>query len=243
MHPLELVDKQYIVSLKGKMHPTYPGVLQAAMKAGLVELTSKVVQFPSPENGGVAVVEAMAVFAGPDGRDRVFQEVGDCDDRNCTPHIAPHKIRMASTRARGRCLRDALGLGIALAEEMTDAYSQDAPKQEYPITTPKAQGQRPAPQVEQPRTGDDGRVPAVEPARIAASAAVRPPQADPPAAPAPCSTCGRECSKGQIALSWRSYGQVFCPVHQRENNLANRDPVNQSIVAQSPNAAAIAVHN
>jgi len=36
---------------------------------------------------------------------------------------------------------------------------------------------------------------------------------------------------------------VFCPVHQRENNLANRDPVNQSIVAQSPNAAAIAVHN
>ena len=242
MHLLELVDREFIVNLKGKQFPTYPGVLKAAMKAGLVELSSKVVQFPSAENGHTAVVEAMAVFSGPDGRDRIFSEVGDCDGSNCTPHIAPHKIRMASTRARGRCLRDALGLGIALAEEMTDAYEKEAPKQEYPITTPKAANQRP-PQVDSPRAGNDERVPAVEPARPAASPPVRAPQAAPPEGPAPCSTCGKECTKGQIAVSWRSYGQVFCPTHQRENNLANRDPVNQSIAIQSPNAAALAASN
>jgi hypothetical protein len=102
----------------GKLHPTYTFVRQEAEKHGLVSLECKVVQYPSAENGQLAVVEATATFPGPDGRERVFTEIGDCDNSNCNARIAPHKVRMAATRAKGRAMRDALCITEALVEEL-----------------------------------------------------------------------------------------------------------------------------
>lgn len=123
--PLSQIDPKYMVPTKGgKMHPTYPGVLEAAYRNGLIGLEAKVEQFPSEANGWTAVCSAIATFLGEDGRERVYAEVGDADPHNCTPLIVPHKIRMAATRAKGRALRDALGIGVALKEEI-DGTSED----------------------------------------------------------------------------------------------------------------------
>jgi hypothetical protein len=124
-NPLDQIPKEHVVMLKGRPHPTYPGVLAAAYANGLVGLEAKIEQIPCEQNGWMAVCSAVATFRGEDGRDRVYAEVGDADPGNCTPHIVPHKIRMAATRAKGRALRDALGIGVALKEEI-DGTDTDA---------------------------------------------------------------------------------------------------------------------
>jgi len=105
-------------NLKGKPYPLFRGVLREAHENGLLELSVKLLEAPSAENGQTAICEATAVFPGENGRERIFTEIGDCNERNCTPMIAAHRIRMAATRAKGRALRDALGIGEALMEEL-----------------------------------------------------------------------------------------------------------------------------
>lgn len=119
LQPDEFVD------LRGKKHPLYRGVLREAHANGLIGLEVSVIQPPSEANGQSAICQAIATFSGPDGRERIFTEIGDCDTKNAGPMIVPHKIRMAATRAKGRALRDALGIGEALAEEMSEP--EDAP--------------------------------------------------------------------------------------------------------------------
>jgi hypothetical protein len=147
-NPLDQIPREHIVMLKGRAHPTYPGVLAAAYANGLVGLEAKIEQFPAEANGWTAVCSAVATFRGEDGRDRVYAEVGDADPNNCTPHIAPHKIRMAATRAKGRALRDALGIGVALKEEIdgtseaSDGYEPERPRGGVDRNSMRSQGVR-----------------------------------------------------------------------------------------------------
>lgn len=142
---MELRSDEY-VDLKGKQHPLWKGVLRVAIENGLTELSVRLLQPPSEENGGMAICEATAVFTGENGQVRRFVELGDCDGKNCGPMIAPHRIRMSATRAKGRALRDALGIGEAMAEEMGGAadWSEKAPESpREPVQTvsrPIAQG-------------------------------------------------------------------------------------------------------
>jgi hypothetical protein len=173
--PLSLVNPKYLVKLSGKLHPTYPGVLEAAMKAGLIGLEAKVEQFPSAENGNLAVCSAVATFAGTDGRDRVFAEVGDCDDGNCGPLIARHKVRMAATRAKGRALRDALGIGVALKEEI-DGTDTDAV---HDVGNRQTRGIQPNQSVKPPADPQRGNTrprPSPNPAPAPAASAVAQPE-------------------------------------------------------------------
>lgn len=114
---MELNKDEYVM-LQGKRHPLYRGVLRLAGESGLTELSVSLIQAPSAENGGCAISQATAVFTGPDGKVRRFVEIGDADGNNCGKMIAPHRIRMSATRAKGRALRDALGIGEALIEEL-----------------------------------------------------------------------------------------------------------------------------
>jgi hypothetical protein len=111
-----MIQPQFIINLKGRSYPTWAGVLDAATKAGLRSLTTRVVQIPSAENGGMAIVMARAEFE--DGR--VFEDVGDASPANCSAQIATAAVRMASTRAKGRCLRDAINVGQTMFEELPD---------------------------------------------------------------------------------------------------------------------------
>ena len=91
-------------------------MLDAATEAGLTALTTELVQVPNDENRGMAIVKARAVFA--DGR--IFEDYGDASPANCSPQIATAAVRMASTRAKGRVLRDALNVGQTMFEELPD---------------------------------------------------------------------------------------------------------------------------
>jgi hypothetical protein len=112
------IEDEYYVNLKGKRHPTYPGVLIALHENGLLGIEVNVLQYPSQENGQTAVCQATVTMKGGDGRELIYTEIGDASPANVGHHIAPHIIRMAATRAKGRAGRDALALGVALVEEM-----------------------------------------------------------------------------------------------------------------------------
>ena len=53
----------------------------------------------------------------------LFSDIGDADPSNVNRKIAPHIIRMASTRAKARVLRDLCNIGITCLEEAS--YNAD----------------------------------------------------------------------------------------------------------------------
>lgn len=126
MHPDDELDEheegdlpqgfnpKFLIDLSGRNYPTWPGVLDLAHRQGLVSLDVEAIQFPTTENDYTAICKATAKFA--DGRS--FSDVGDASGQNVNKRIATALLRMASTRAKGRCLRDALNVGVVLAEEL-----------------------------------------------------------------------------------------------------------------------------
>jgi hypothetical protein len=110
------IDKQFIVNLSGKDHVVYAGLLSEAHERGLLAIETQVLQLPTEENGHTAV--ARAVVRMKDGS--YFEEHGDANPRNVGARIATALIRMALTRAKGRALRDAVNVGVAMFEELPD---------------------------------------------------------------------------------------------------------------------------
>jgi hypothetical protein len=111
------IPKEHIVKLKHggieKEFVTYPGLLSLAHRKGLRRIDVSVIQLPKKENNFLAVVEAKAEF-----EHGVFSDVGDASPESVDPHLSPHILRMASTRAKARVLRDALNVGIVSVEEL-----------------------------------------------------------------------------------------------------------------------------
>lgn len=113
----ENIPKEHVVLLRHggieKEFVTYPGLLSLAHKKGLKRIDVRVVQLPDKENSFLAVVEATAEF-----EHGTFADVGDASPDSVDPHLGPHILRMASTRAKARVLRDALNIGIVAVEEL-----------------------------------------------------------------------------------------------------------------------------
>jgi hypothetical protein len=133
---LARLNPEFVISLKGKQYPLWAGVLDLAMQTGLKLLTTRVVQIPSAENGHLAVVMATATFE--DGR--TFTDVGDCSPHSTSAQLAPAALRLASTRAKGRVLRDSLSIGQTMFEELGDL--DDAPRQQQQRPASNGQQQR-----------------------------------------------------------------------------------------------------
>jgi len=110
------LDDRFLINIKGKDFVLYAGVLDLATQRGLLKLEVELIQFPSKENGNEAICRAVAV--GKNGE--VFSDIGDANPTNCHSMIAKHLIRMASTRAKARALRDMCNIGIACLEELSD---------------------------------------------------------------------------------------------------------------------------
>lgn len=193
------ISKEFIVNLKGRDYPIFAGVLDAAHKAGLQSLTTALLQIPSAENGMVAIVQATATFA--DGR--TFSDVGDCSPATTSPSLAAASIRLASTRAKGRVLRDAVNVGQALLEEMPDL--DDAPE-------PPRNGHRPQAQAQQRNGTPNGSSVAHSP-QTRPNVAPSAPQAEAPAMT--CSEDGKTLTKGQYEVSLRAFGKPMCPGCQK----------------------------
>lgn len=123
----EFKDK-YVIDIEGKDFVLYAGLQHLAQEQAIIqEEIVQLVQAPNDDNGNMAIISC--TIKRSDGR--VFSAIGDCDDTNCTKMIAPHKIRMAQTRASGIALRKALGINILMSEEMTSTFD------DKPITQPQ----------------------------------------------------------------------------------------------------------
>jgi hypothetical protein len=109
------IDKKFIISLHGKDFVKYEGLLDLAHKDGLKTIDVEILQFPSKENGMTAICKATAITDKGS-----FSDIGDANPQSVSKNIAPHLIRMASTRAKARALRDLNNIGMTALEELAD---------------------------------------------------------------------------------------------------------------------------
>lgn len=110
------MEKQHWVNLNGRDYPLYSGVLDAAHKLEVESILVSIIQLPSADNEYTAICRAEVTLAGG----RTFADIGDANPKNTNSRIATALLRMASTRAKGRALRDATNIGQTLFEELPD---------------------------------------------------------------------------------------------------------------------------
>ena len=116
---VQKLDEKFIVNLHGKDFCIYEGILSAAHSKKLKRLEVQILQYPSEENNHEAICQATAETA----QGEIFSDIGDANPKNVNSKIVPHLIRMSSTRAKSRVLRDMTNIGIATVEELGDLDS------------------------------------------------------------------------------------------------------------------------
>jgi hypothetical protein len=104
------IPPQYLQLIDGKPFVKYAGLLAMAHAQGLQQLAARF----SRVSETLAVAHATATFT--DGRR--FTESGDATPENVGQQVRPHFARLALTRAKARCLRDALNIGLCAVEEL-----------------------------------------------------------------------------------------------------------------------------
>ena len=106
------IAPQFIVEIQGKPFVQFAGLLALAHTRGLASLTADFITVTTD----LALAHAVATFQ--DGR--TFAESGDATPDNVNKKVRPHFARMALTRAKARCLRDALNIGMCSLEELAE---------------------------------------------------------------------------------------------------------------------------
>lgn len=153
------MDERFIIQLQGKNYVTYEGLLDEAHKMGLESIKVDVVQLPSEENNMTAVCRAVAKAG-----DKTFTDFGDASPVSVGQNLVPHILRMASTRAKARALRDMTNIGITAIEELDlseKESGQDSPghyrAHSLQGSSPSADisGEQPAPTKRQLQTIND----------------------------------------------------------------------------------------
>lgn len=111
----ELEARGMVAYLRGSKTPfvLYKGLIELAHDKGLQSIVTEPVEMNWAENRFVF----KAIVTGTDGQ--VFVEYGDTTASNVgNKSIAQHNMRMALTRAKGRALRDFVGIGYCTKEEL-----------------------------------------------------------------------------------------------------------------------------
>lgn len=107
------INKDFIVNLQGNEFVKYEGLLDLAHQNGLKTIDVNILQFPTKENNMTAICKATAKTDKGS-----FTDIGDASPQSVNRNIAPHLIRMASTRAKARALRDLNNIGMTAIEEL-----------------------------------------------------------------------------------------------------------------------------
>jgi hypothetical protein len=110
------LDERFIKTIEGKEFVVYAGLLDLAHQKGLIKMAVDIIQNPTPENGHMAIAKAQAESR----LGELFVDVGDATPTNCNAKVAKHLLRMASTRAKARALRDFTNIGMTCLEELGD---------------------------------------------------------------------------------------------------------------------------
>lgn len=109
-----MINEKFIINLQGKSFVTYEGLLDLAHQMGLVSLEVELLEYPTEENSMTAIARAVANTE--KGR---FSDIGDASSKSVNNMLKPHIIRMASTRAKARALRDLTNVGMTAVEELS----------------------------------------------------------------------------------------------------------------------------
>ena len=139
-----VVPEQFILLIEGKTVVLYAGLLHVAQEEGIKELSVSIQQIPSIENGQTAIASAKAVTS--DGS--VFIDVGDASPESVgDDKFVPHLLRVASTRAKARVLRDAYGITMTSVEELTTNHTPSTPDNDHSVhqTRPRLVSKKDAP--------------------------------------------------------------------------------------------------
>jgi hypothetical protein len=110
------LDERFVKNIEGKDFVLYAGLLDLAHQKGLTSMEVEILQMPGKDNGSQAIVKAYAESK----IGETFSDVGDADPANCNAKVAKHLLRMASTRAKARALRDFTNIGMTCLEELGD---------------------------------------------------------------------------------------------------------------------------
>jgi hypothetical protein len=111
---LPKLDPRFIVQIDNQDFVKYAGLLDLAHQKKLTNLEADIVQYPTQDNERTAICKAHAKTAFGES----FIDFGDANPTNCNAKVARHLIRMASTRAKARALRDLTNVGITCLEEL-----------------------------------------------------------------------------------------------------------------------------
>jgi len=103
---------RWITKIHGRDFIQYAGLLAMAHEQGLQALSAAFISV-TPE---LALAAAHAFFA--DGRK--FWDAGDATPTNVHQQVRAHFPRVALTRAKARCLRDALNISMVAVEELEE---------------------------------------------------------------------------------------------------------------------------
>ncbi len=125
---------EFMITRNGKQYVLFAGLLDEAHERGLSSIDTELLQVPSEENGQVAIVRAVATIQTADQqtgevKSSPFSGIGDASPQNVARNVADHLIRMAETRAKARALRDAVNIGAAALEELSEGEAQASQNQ------------------------------------------------------------------------------------------------------------------
>lgn len=142
------MKREFMVERQGRWFVLYAGLLDEAHGQGLKGIKTQLLQVPSPDNGNVAICYAEVTT-----EKGVFTGIGDASPDNVARMMTPHILRMAETRAKARALRDAVNVGVAALEELSEseepseaAESASRSREAAPRTDESASGlRRPVP--------------------------------------------------------------------------------------------------
>jgi hypothetical protein len=104
------IPAAFVTTIHGRDFVQFAGLLALAHAHGLVSLTAELVTVTTD----LALAKATATFA--DGR--TFTEAADATPDNVNAGVRKHFARCALTRAKARCLRDALNISTCAVEEL-----------------------------------------------------------------------------------------------------------------------------
>jgi hypothetical protein len=108
--PTVLIPPQFLATIQNKQFVLFSGLLAMATQQGLLSLTEEFTHVTDT----YVLAQARAEFH--DGR--VFRGAADSTPNNVGKQVKPHWRRMALTRAKARCLRDALNINLVAVEEL-----------------------------------------------------------------------------------------------------------------------------
>src|SRR5699024_1463723 len=128
-----MINEKFKINLQGKTYITYEGLLDLAHQKGLQSIEVDIIQFPSTDNNMTAICKSTIMT-----KDERFIDIGDASPKSVNNSLVPHIIRMASTRAKARALRDLTNVGMTAVEELSfeegieeeeESYEADLPTQ------------------------------------------------------------------------------------------------------------------